>query len=107
MGCPTRAACFLFVLICISGVLCAHFPSKRVILILIETMAFAQHLFRPGFASFRSRVPQYASFHSDLPERKICYARCHVLESNSYYNRPENRLKERMPYGHARFPCAG
>ena len=25
---------------------------------------------------------QYASLHSALPERKICYARCHVLESN-------------------------
>ena len=82
MGCPTRAACFLFVLICISGVLCAHFPSKRVILILIETMAFAQHLFRPGFASFRSRVPpvRLASLSFAGTKNLLCSMPCFRIE---------------------------
>ena len=56
--------------------------QSRLISTRSKTMTFAQHrLLPPAFCSARAYL-QYASLHSALPERKICYARCHVLESN-------------------------
>ncbi|MGN0793412.1 MAG: hypothetical protein ACI4MG_02935 [Aristaeellaceae bacterium] len=58
------------------------FAAPDLILILNKNVAFAQRLFRSGFASFRSTYFQYASLHSALPERKNRCARCSIFNEN-------------------------
>jgi len=52
------------------------------ILILIESMSFAQHLFSPGFASFRSRVPpvRLTSLSFAGTKNLLCWMPCFRIE---------------------------
>ena len=55
---------------------------RTIILILIYTMSFAQHLFRPGIASFRSRVPpvRLASLSFAGTKNLLCSMPCFRIE---------------------------